>query len=212
VPAPKISPECAAPEPGLDQALEEANPAGRPVDGKGLAPLPACMSATTTEVPAGSTVAGKYLTFVLSRESYGIPVAKIREIIRAVEITPVPQTPSHLRGVINLRGKIIPVIDLRLKFGLPGTETTERTCIVVVQVRSSGSNGTHLMGLMVDDVEEVINIAASEIEDTPDFGRQMDTSYLLGMAKIKGRVKALLDIDLAVGSANLALTAALAAA
>ena len=141
-----------------------------------------------------SASAGKYLTFVLGRESYGIPVLKIREIIRMQNITLVPQMPDYIRGVINLRGKIIPVVDLRAKFGLAGTEATERTCIVVVQVASP--SGTSLsMGLVVDAVEEVINIGASDIEATPDFGTKLDTEYILGMAKIKGAVKSLLDID-----------------
>jgi purine-binding chemotaxis protein CheW len=143
--------------------------------------------------------AGKYLTFVLERESYGIPVLKIRDIIRMQNITLVPQMPDYIRGVINLRGKIIPVVDLRAKFGLAETEATERTCIVVVQV--AFRSGTHLsMGLVVDAVEEVVNIGASDIEATPDFGAKLDTEYILGMAKIKGSVKTLLDIDRVVSA------------
>ena len=138
--------------------------------------------------------AGKYLTFVLGKESYGIPVLKIREIIRMQHVTLVPQMPDYIRGVINLRGKIIPVVDLRAKFELAETEVTERTCIVVVQVASPGGISLS-MGLVVDAVEEVINIGASDIEATPDFGATLDTEYILGMAKIKGAVKALLDID-----------------
>ena len=139
-------------------------------------------------------LAGKYLTFVLGHESYGVAVLKVREIIRMIDITTVPQMPSFVRGVINLRGKIIPVVDLRLKFGLAEAATTERTCIVVVQVRLP-SGGSTQMGLVVDDVEEVLNITPADIEETPDFGSQIDTRYILGMAKIKGSVKALLDID-----------------
>ncbi len=169
------------------------------------------MSNVTTEAPAKTNLAGKYLTFVLGHESYGIDVLKIREIIRQSDITVVPQMPEYIRGVINLRGKIIPVIDLRLKFGLPQAATTERTCIVVVQVQSASTNRI-LMGLVVDDVEEVLNIGAADIEDTPDFGTQLDTAYLLGMAKIKARVVALLDIDQAVGVANIAAASMLTAA
>jgi purine-binding chemotaxis protein CheW len=152
--------------------------------------------------------AGKYLSFVLGRESYGIEVLKIREIIRLVDITAVPQMPEYIKGVINLRGKIIPVIDLRLRFGFAEAATTERTCIVVVQVTASSGNNIQ-MGLVVDGVEEVLNISKSDIEDTPDFGSHFETEYLLGMAKVKGKVTALLDIDrvLATTSAQQLATA-----
>ena len=143
---------------------------------------------------AGKNLAGKYLTFTLDRESYGIDVLKVREIIRLANITAVPQMPPYVRGVINLRGKIIPVIDLRLRFGFPEAASTDLTCIVVVQVKLPDSRATQ-MGLVVDGVEEVINIAATDIEETPDFGAQVSTECILGMAKIKGVVKALLDID-----------------
>ena len=143
---------------------------------------------------AASAAAGKYLTFALGDESYAISVLKIREIIRLTAITAMPQMPHYVKGVINLRGKIIPVVDLRAKFGLPTAETSERTCIVVVQITPHSGLKTQ-MGLVVDDVEEVINIAAADIEETPDFGTQLDTQFLLGMAKIKGAVKSLLDID-----------------
>jgi purine-binding chemotaxis protein CheW len=143
---------------------------------------------------ANLAAAGKYLTFLLGHESYGIEVLRIREIIRLTDITPVPQMPAYVKGVINLRGKIIPVVDLRIKFSLAQTADTERTCIVVVQVNlPSGSK--NLMGMIVDDVEEVVSITQGDIEETPDFGMQIDTDYILGMAKIKGVVKSLLDID-----------------
>ena len=109
------------------------------------------------------------------------------------DITAVPQTPAHIKGVINLRGKVIPVIDLRLKFDLPAAEYTQRTCIIVTQVQ--GDSGTLLMGIVVDGVSEVLNLTAAEIEDTPDFGEDVSGRYLLGMAKVKGKVKILLDID-----------------
>jgi len=140
------------------------------------------------------SLAGKYLTFGLGRESYGIGVLKIREIIRITNITAVPQMPGHVRGVINLRGKIIPVVDLRLRFGLEGAATNERTCIVVVQV-DLPSGAKSQMGLIVDGVEEVIQIAPADIEETPEFGGAIDTAYIIGMAKVRGAVKALLDID-----------------
>jgi purine-binding chemotaxis protein CheW len=141
-----------------------------------------------------ASLAGKYLTFVLGDESYGIAVLKIREIIRLPDITAVPQMPAHIRGVINLRGKIIPVVDLRARFGLPHADATDRTCVIVMQV-TTVAGASVPMGLVVDDVEEVINLAADDIQETPDFGSQVATDYLLGMAKIKGVVKTLLDFD-----------------
>jgi purine-binding chemotaxis protein CheW len=137
--------------------------------------------------------AGKYLTFQLANEEFGIAVLKVREIMGLQEITAVPQTPAHIRGVLNLRGKVIPVIDLRLKFGLANAEYTSRTCIIVAQVKAE--SGPVLMGVIVDGVSEVLNLTASEIEDTPDFGEDITGRYLLGMAKVKGKVKILLDID-----------------
>jgi purine-binding chemotaxis protein CheW len=137
--------------------------------------------------------AGKYLTFQLANEEFGIRVLKVREIMGLQEITAVPQTPAHIKGVINLRGKVVPVIDLRLKFGLPACEYTQRTCIIVTQFQSAST--TVLMGIVVDGVAEVLNLTASEIEDTPDFGGDLAGQYLSGMAKVKGKVKILLDID-----------------
>lgn len=151
-------------------------------------------TATPTTSRVAASLAGKYLTFVLGEESYGIAVLKIREIIRLPDITAVPQMPSHIRGVINLRGKIIPVVDLRARFGLPHADPTDRTCVIVMQVASSSGSSVP-MGLVVDDVEEVINLAADDIQETPDFGSHVETDYLLGMAKIKGVVKTLLDFD-----------------
>jgi purine-binding chemotaxis protein CheW len=153
------------------------------------------METTLSEKMNVSQLAGKYLTFRLGDESYGISVLKVREIMRHTNTTVVPQMPDYIKGVINLRGKIIPVVDLRLKFGMPGSDTTEHSCIVVVHVART-DNTKLTMGIVVDGVEEVANIAAGDIEETPDFGVQMeDTAYILGMAKIKGVVKALLDID-----------------
>jgi purine-binding chemotaxis protein CheW len=157
------------------------------------------MQSTLTAAPQGTPVtksterAGKYLTFVIGKEEFGVGVLKVREIMGIQDITAVPQTPPYLKGVINLRGKVIPVIDLRLKFGLPGIEHTQRTCIIVVQVKSGST--LLLMGIVVDEVSEVITMAAGDIEDTPDFGTNVSTTYILGMAKIKGKVKILLDID-----------------
>jgi purine-binding chemotaxis protein CheW len=148
-----------------------------------------------TAAPVRADVrAGKYLTFQLANEEFGIRVLKVREIMGVQEITAVPQTPAHVKGVINLRGKVIPVIDLRLKFGLPAVEYTQRTCIIVTQVAGEQSS-TISMGIVVDGVSEVLNLAGQEIEDTPDFGEDIGGEYLLGMAKVKGKVKILLDID-----------------
>lgn len=150
-------------------------------------------SASPTASAAVQKNSGKYLTVVLDNEAYGIAVLKVREIIRMQKITPVPQVPSFVKGVINLRGRVIPIVDLRVKFGLK-SEFTERTCIVVVQVKLPTEQVVQ-MGLIVDSVEEVVNLPAEEIEPTPEFGAKIDTSYLLGMAKVKGQVKTLLDID-----------------
>jgi purine-binding chemotaxis protein CheW len=144
-------------------------------------------------------LAGRYLTFILQAESYGIDVLKVREIIRVSNITAVPQMPDYIRGVINLRGKIIPVIDLRRRFEFSHAVDDEHTCIVVVQVKLPEGKATP-MGLVVDGVEEVINIAAGDIEATPNFGGQICTDYIIGIARVKGAVKALLDIDGVVGA------------
>ena len=150
-------------------------------------------SPVASPVAALNNLSGKYLTVVLENEAYGLNVLKIREIIRLQKITPVPQMPPFVKGVINLRGRVIPIVDLRVKFGLKA-EFTERTCIIVVQVKLPTDQVVQ-MGLIVDSVEEVVNLNATEIEPTPDFGAKVDTSYLLGRAKIKGQVKTLLDID-----------------
>lgn len=136
---------------------------------------------------------GKYLTFTLVNEEYGISILKIKEIIGMMPITPVPQTPEFIKGVINLRGKVIPVIDLRLRFGMKRIDYTERTCIVVVEI--SGGSETVMIGIVVDSVSEVLNIKAEDIEETPAFGTKLNTDYILGMAKFEGGIKILLDID-----------------
>jgi purine-binding chemotaxis protein CheW len=136
---------------------------------------------------------GKYLTFTLADEEYGIGILKIREIIGMLPITSVPQTPAFVKGVINLRGKVIPVLDLRLRFAMEEIEYTERTCIIVVEIE--GQAGTIQIGIVVDAVSEVLNIQGEEIEDTPTFGTRLDTEFILGMAKMDGSVKILLDID-----------------
>ena len=144
---------------------------------------------------------GKYLTFTMDNEEYGIGILKIKEIIGMMPITPVPRTPEHVKGVINLRGKVIPVVDLRLRFGMDAIEYNERTCIIVVEIE--GQAGTLMIGTVVDSVSEVLNIKGEDIEDTPTFGAKLDMDYILGMAKIEGRVKILLDIDQVLSSEDI---------
>ena len=136
---------------------------------------------------------GKYLTFSLAEEEYGIGILKIKEIIGMMPVTTVPRTPEYVKGVINLRGKVIPIIDLRLRFGMESIDYTERTCIIVVEI--DGQTGTVQVGVVVDAVSEVLNVDTKDIEDTPQFGRSLDTEYILGMAKMEGGVKILLDVD-----------------
>lgn len=136
---------------------------------------------------------GKYLTFVLDEEEYGIGILKIKEIIGMMPITTVPQTPAFVKGVINLRGKVIPIVDLRARFGMDTIDYNERTCIIVVEIE--GPAGMIMIGIVVDAVSEVLNIKAEDIEDTPTFGTKLNTDYILGMAKMEGGVKILLDID-----------------
>jgi purine-binding chemotaxis protein CheW len=166
-------------------------------------------TATLDSKTAAQRATSKFLTFVLGDESYGIPVLKIREIIRMTDITAVPRMPEYIKGVINLRGKVIPIVDLRMKFGLPNVAATERTCIVVVQVTLPNGNSPQ-MGLIVDAVEEVLNINGADIEATPDFGGRVDTEYMIGMAKVRNAVKTLLDIDKIVSAESLVRVAAAA--
>ena len=140
-----------------------------------------------------SHLEGKYLTFTLEGEEYGVGILKIREIINMMPVTALPQTPDYVKGVINLRGKVIPVVDLRLKSGLEEAEYTERTCIIVVEI--SNEWGDAVTGIIVDGVSEVLNIKAQDIEGPPSFGTGMDVDFILGMAKKEGGVKILLDID-----------------
>lgn len=145
---------------------------------------------------------GKYLTFSLAGEEYGIGIRKIREIIGMMPVTSVPRTPEFVTGVINLRGKVIPVLDLRLRFGMEAVEHTDRTCIIVVEIQ--GGSGELVMGIVVDSVSEVLNIKGSDIEDSPAFGAEFDSGYILGMAKTDGDVKILLDIDRVLGAGEIA--------
>ena len=141
---------------------------------------------------------GKYLTFILAEEEYGIGILKVKEIIGMMPITTIPRTPESLKGVINLRGKVIPIIDLRLKFNMEAIPYSDRTCIIVVEIDSNAA--TLLIGIVVDAVSEVLNIREEEIEETPKFGTSLNTEYILGMAKRDGGVKILLNIDKVLSS------------
>ena len=154
-------------------------------------------SKITANVAAGSGLEGKYLTFILGDEEYGVGIMKVREIIGVMEITVVPHTPGYIKGVINLRGRVIPVMDLRLKFSMEEKTYTDRTCVIVVEVQ--GQSGPIQVGLLVDEVSEVMNILNEYIEPPPDFGTKGDENSILGMAKVKNQVKILLDVDKIIG-------------
>ncbi len=151
----------------------------------------------TTERDTQS-LGGKYLTFFLGEEEYGLEILKVHELIGMIPVTPVPRTPSFIRGVINLRGRVIPVVDLRSKFGFEAREDTEETCIIVVQCLGVQ------MGIVVDQVSEVLDIGSQDIEDTPSFGMEINTEFILGVGKSEGGVKLLLDIDKVLSSNELA--------
>jgi len=146
---------------------------------------------------------GKYLTFTLAGEEYGIGILKVKEIIGMMPVTMVPQTPEYVKGVVNLRGKVIPVVDLRLKFGMAAMDYTERTCIVVVEIQRGPAKV--MTGIVVDSVSEVLNIKSAEVEETPNFGGQVSIDYILGMAKMGSGIKILLDIDRVLSSEEIAL-------
>lgn len=156
------------------------------------------MTTTTDAAHMNKGKGGKYLSFSLGSEEYGIGIVKVKEIIGMMPITSVPRTPDYMKGVINLRGKVIPVIDLRLRFGMPEAEYTERTCIIIVEIM----NTTHdiIIGIVVDSVSEVLTIKDEDIENAPEFGSQLNTAYILGMAKLEGGVKILLKIDKVLSS------------
>lgn len=139
--------------------------------------------------PRPTGVGGQFLTFFLAEEEYGIEILKVETIIGTQTITPVPRTPEFIRGVINLRGQVIPVVDLRSKFGMESVEETEETVIIVVGVQGIQ------MGVVVDKVSEVVDISDEDIEDAPSFGVKVNTDYILGIGKSDEKVKLLLDIE-----------------
>lgn len=140
---------------------------------------------------------GKFLTFILNNEVYGIEILKAREIIGLMDITTVPQTPDYMKGVINLRGKVIPVIDLRLKFTMQEEQYTKETCVIIVAVNNTS------IGIIVDSVSEVTNINGEEIEDAPSFGQGIDTNFIMGLGKVKDKIIILLDIDTVLSAEEL---------
>jgi len=148
-------------------------------------------------------LAGKYLTFELVGEVYGLEILKVQEIIGMMAVTQVPRTPKFVRGVINLRGKVIPVVDLRIKFGLDSQQDTEKTCIIVVQVSQGELEVT--MGILVDEVSEVLDVASEQIEPPPSFGTAVDTAFIMGMGKIGQRVVMLLDVDKVLGEGEMTM-------
>lgn len=138
-------------------------------------------------------LAGKYLTFILAEEEYGLEIIKVQEIIGLMPITKVPRVPRYMRGVINLRGRIIPTVDLRAKFDMDKVEDTEKTCIIVVEIMSP--KGKVNVGIIVDQVAEVLDVGANEIDFAPEFGTNLHTDFILGVGIVKEQVKILLDID-----------------
>lgn len=171
------------------------------------------MSQTTEQLQEmgtaiGERLKGKYLTFMLGNEEFGLEILKVHQIIQMQAITRVPKTPSFVRGVINLRGKVIPVIDLRIKFGMESQDNTEKTCIIVVQI--SHDNHSVAMGVITDEVREVLEISAESIENTPSFGDGIDTEFIMGMGKVGDKVKMLLDIDKVLSTTELSSLAKIA--
>ncbi|HOQ05998.1 MAG TPA: chemotaxis protein CheW [Anaerohalosphaeraceae bacterium] len=163
-----------------------------------------------TTARKNSAQEGKYLTFALGKEEYGLEILKVREIIGYMNITAVPRTPEFVKGVINLRGQVIPVIDLRLRFGMEAAEVTDQTCIIVAEINQNGK--TFNAGLIVDRVQEVLDIAAEDIEESSHLGSAVQTDFILGIGKVGSSIKILLDIDQVLGGVHLNEAAAAAAA
>lgn len=168
-----------------------------------MAEAPPSASSLTCEQANAALVnkEGKYLTFALGQEEYGLEILKVREIFGYMEITSIPQTPGYVKGVINLRGQVIPVVDLRLKFGMNEAEISDQTCIIVVEI-TQGSKQFQT-GIVVDHVSEVLDIEGDSIEAAPQFGASVDTDFILGMGKIGDTVKILLDIDQVLAAEDL---------
>ncbi len=158
-------------------------------------------TADTEVLEVGKKLAGKYLTFLLGEEEYGLEILKVQEIIQMQKVTKVPKAPDFVRGVINLRGKVIPVVELRNKFGMETVEDTKKTCIIVVLIQA-GDNAI-IMGISIDEVKEVLDVDSGEIEETPSFGASNETDFIMGVGKVGETVKMLLDIDKVLSATEL---------
>lgn len=167
------------------------------------------MTSTVAKEPIlkrNSAQEGKYLTFALGKEEYGLEILKVREIIGYMSITAVPRTPEFVKGIINLRGQVIPVIDLRLRFGMAQADIIEQTCIIVAEINQNGR--TFNAGLIVDRVQEVLDIDGKNIEETSALGSAIQTDFILGIGKVENAIKILLDIDQVLGEIQLNETVA----
>jgi purine-binding chemotaxis protein CheW len=160
------------------------------------------VSDRTPQQDCSASLTGKYLTFEVGEEAYGVGILKVQEIIKMQEITKVPRTPEHVKGVINLRGKVMPVVSLRCVFGMQEAETSRDTCIIVMQVQRGEASA--VLGVIADKVSEVLEIGEEEIEPAPSFGTRVDTRFILGMAKTRDTVKILLDMDTVVSEEEMA--------
>src|SRR5574340_956544 len=141
----------------------------------------------------GITETTQYLTFSLEEEVFALDISKVREVLDITDITKVPRTPEYMKGVINLRGNVVPVVDMRLKFGMPGIETTVNTCIIIVEVTLEGQ--TVVLGALADSVQEVLEFEPAQIEPAPRIGTRLRTEFLRGMGKRDNRFVMILDID-----------------
>jgi purine-binding chemotaxis protein CheW len=157
------------------------------------APTTTTTAASTDKAIDSSGPARKLLSFALGREEYGLDILAVREIIGLIDITPLPRTPEYVKGVINLRGKIIPVIELRTRFGMPSVQYTDETCIIVVDVPTGDEAESRLMGVVVDTVREVLDIPTSAIEPPPEFGCTIPMDFITGIGKVKDKVVVMLD-------------------
>ena len=159
---------------------------------------------------AGRAQPGQYLIFRIREEEYGVSILRIREILEFSPLTPVPLTPPWIRGVLNLRGSVVPVVDLALKFGLRETRPAERTCIVIIEVEADDE--VSVIGVMVDGVDEVVELGADALEEPPDFGTRVRVDYLQGLGKVDRRLLLLLDADRVLSTEELLETRDAAAA
>jgi len=158
-------------------------------------------NSTVNVTALGERLAGKYLTFKLGDEEYGVEIRKVREIIPMQRITRIPRAPAYVRGVINLRGRVIPVIDLRTAFGMEQHEDTERTCIVVAELETM--DRLTIMGAVIDEVREVANIQAGDVQEAPEFEAGVDTRFITGIAQTGDTVRILLNIDRILNSGEI---------